>query len=409
MSEKRRLYFLVMGFGSMYNRNCKKQQGSIIPDQAEGVFFHKKSIPRAKNTKEECSMKKKKVMQTVLCGIALSAAVTVGASASTNGTATLRPDVTVCIDGVVRDFYNAQGKEVHPIIYNGTTYMPLRAVGELMGKNVNWDAATGTVSLSGTRLTGNVKGMPDSYAHTRRIVLTLRPEYHVVIDGTERTFMNTNGEKIEPAVYNGSIYLPLRAIGEIMGKAVRWNATTQTVCLDGVSVGNEVTDFDTNTSATSPNVSANGITLEQAKQIALSYIGKSATQVQFVKQTQDIVKGLYEVEFIVRDSKGYTEYDFEIDSATGKIIQYDYDAENAAPTQSISTQVKISEKAAKEKVLSRVPGATSSHIYKFKLDFDDGRWEYEGELYFGTKEYEFTIDANTGAIIEWDVESILSR
>ncbi len=46
----------------------------------------------------------------------------------------LRPDVTVRIDGVTYDFYNAQGKEVHPIIYNGTTYIPLRAVGELMAR-----------------------------------------------------------------------------------------------------------------------------------------------------------------------------------------------------------------------------------------------------------------------------------
>lgn len=68
--------------------------------------------------------------------------------------------------------------------------------------------------------------------------------------------------------------------------------------------------------------------------------------------------------------------------------------------------MKISEATAKQIALSSVPGATAANIYKFKLDFDDGRWEYEGEIRYGTMEYDFTIDANTGAIIEWDMESI---
>ena len=98
----------------------------------------------------------------------------------------------------------------------------------------------------------------------------------------------------------------------------------------------------------------------------------------------------------------------EIDAATGKIVSYDYDAENYTPSQSTNTNanVKISEATAKQIALSSVPGATAANIYKFKLDFDDGRWEYEGEIRYGTMEYDFTIDANTGAIIEWDMESI---
>ena len=53
-----------------------------------------------------------------------------------------------------------------------------------------------------------------------------------------------------------------------------------------------------------------------------------------------------------------------------------------------------------------MPGASSANIYKFKLDFDDGRWVYEGDIYYNTMEYEFEIDANTGAFVSWSVESI---
>lgn len=353
-------------------------------------------------------MKKNRLIQTTACAMALSAALTVSAFAATNVTATLRPDVTVRIDGVTCDFYNAQGKEVHPILYNGTTYIPLRAVGELMGKNVNWDGTTGTASLGGTRTTGNVTGTPDTAAKRTDVTFTLRPEYHIVIDGTERTFTNANGTKVDPAIYNGSIYLPLRAIGEIMGKSVSWDGATQTVRLDSTTSGGDVTDFDTNNS--SQSTPTGGVTLEQAKQTALRHAGKTASQVQIVKAQQDWEHGkkVYEIEFIVSGGTGYTEYDYEIDVATGKIVSYDYDAESYTPSQSTNTnaKVKISEATAKQTALSRVPGATAANIYKFELDFDDGRWEYEGEIRYGTMEYDFTIDANTGAIIEWDAESI---
>lgn len=355
-------------------------------------------------------MKKNRILAGA-CALVLAASLTVGALAASQpytANATLSPNVTVKIDGVEQTFYSAQGKEVHPIIYNGTTYIPLRAVGELMGKNVNWDGTTGTASLGGTRTTGNVTGTPDTAAKRADVTFTLRPEYHIVIDGTERTFVNANGTKIDPAIYNGSIYLPLRAIGEIMGKRVSWDGATQTVRLDSTASGGDVTDFDTNNS--SQSAPTGGVTLEQAKQTALQHAGKTASQVQFVKAQQDWENGrkVYEIEFIVSGSSGYTEYDYEIEAATGKIVSYDYDAESYTPSQSTNTNanVKISEAAAKQTALSRVPGATAANLYKFKLDFDDGRWEYEGEIRYGTMEYEFTIDANTGAIIEWDMESI---
>ena len=354
-------------------------------------------------------MKKNRILAGA-CVLVLAASLTVGALAASQpytANATLSPNVTVKIDGVEQTFYSAQGKEVHPIIYNGTTYIPLRAVGELMGKNENWDGTTGTASLSGTRTTGNVTGRPDTAAKRTDVTFTLRPEYHIVIDGTERTFVNANGTKIDPAIYNGSIYLPLRAIGEIMGKRVSWDGATQTVRLDSTASGGDVTDFDTNNS--SQSAPTGGVTLEQAKQTALQHAGKTASQVQFVKAQQDWENGrkVYEIEFIVSDSTGYTEYDYEIDAATGKIVSYDHDAESyAPPAQSTNSGVKVTEATAKKTALSRVSGATEKDIYEWKLDYDDGRTEYEGKIIYGGMEYEFTINAATGAVTEWEAESV---
>ena len=362
-------------------------------------------------------------MKKLICTMAM-AALLCGAAGAAQGsytvTAELSPDVRVVIDGTERIFYNVQGQEVHPISYAGTTYVPIRSIGELMDKNVNWDESTSTATIGGARVTPDATGTPDKNAVTQDITLRIEPGYTIVIDGTARTFYNVNGQKVDPALYNGSIYLPIRAIGEIMGKTVAWDEATQTVTLTASSSGGTVTDFDTGnqtggtgtTTPTNPGTTtpSGSVTLEQAKQTALNHAGKTAGQVTFVKARLDWDDGrqVYDIEFIYRSGTGYLEYDYEIDVLTGKIVSYDYDAEGYTPsTGSTGSQTgTITEARAKEIALARVPGATTANIYGFERDWDDGRLEYEGKIIYNGMEYEFKIDASTGTITEWDAESV---
>ena len=90
-----------------------------------------------------------------LCLLTLTGLLAVSAAAMGSTpvqvTAEVRPSVAILVDGVERTFYDASGKEVHAIYYNGTHYLPVRAIGELMGKNVNWDGSTRTITLSSLR------------------------------------------------------------------------------------------------------------------------------------------------------------------------------------------------------------------------------------------------------------------
>ncbi|MBR1409122.1 MAG: PepSY domain-containing protein [Clostridia bacterium] len=63
------------------------------------------------------------------------------------------------------------------------------------------------------------------------------------------------------------------------------------------------------------------VSLEQAKQIALKRAGVSANEVRFNKAHQDWDDGrmVYELEFW----KGNTEYDVDVDVATGRIKDFD--------------------------------------------------------------------------------------
>ncbi|OFK81415.1 hypothetical protein HMPREF2800_01685 [Anaerosphaera sp. HMSC064C01] len=54
----------------------------------------------------------------------------------------------------------------------------------------------------------------------------------VVVDGREVQFgKDTKGKQIEPFIYNGTTYLPLRAVAEAVGKEVKWDQNTKTAFL----------------------------------------------------------------------------------------------------------------------------------------------------------------------------------
>lgn len=56
----------------------------------------------------------------------------------------------------------------------------------------------------------------------------------------------------------------------------------------------------------------------------------------------------------------------------------------------------ISQAEAKRIALAQVPGATENNVRKVKLDWDDGRAEYEVKIVVGMLEYEFEINAVNG-------------
>lgn len=56
-------------------------------------------------------------------------------------------NIQIVVDGEVIEAKDATGKKVEPFIYNGTTYLPVRAVGTAIGKDVAWDGVEKVVYL----------------------------------------------------------------------------------------------------------------------------------------------------------------------------------------------------------------------------------------------------------------------
>ena len=262
---------------------------------------------------------RRRIAALFLCAALTLGALTLTAGAvNTSVTAQLSPNVSVYVDGVARTFYNANGEEVHPINYGGSIYLPLRAIGELMDKNVNWDQASLTVTLSGTRTGGDVAGTPDADAAVKSVTALLSPDVTVVVDGVVRTFTDAQGNVVYPINYNGSLYLPVRAIGNLMGKNVGWDSATKTVTLSGELLVTDADSFNQGGATQPGQTTSDGlITEETAKSKALSHAGLRADQVTFIRAHLDYDDGrqVYDVEFYTAD---YTEYDYEIDARTGE-------------------------------------------------------------------------------------------
>ena len=143
---------------------------------------------------------------------------------------------------------------------------------------------------------------------------------------------------------------------------------------------------------------------EMAQKIALEHAGVKATDATITKSKLDYEgrRQVYEIEWYAGGKK----YDYEIAVDTGEILSSAYDEKTSGWSVSNSSNVTVSEADAKQTALGRVSGATQKDICEWKFDYDDGRPEYEGKIIYGGTEYDFTIDASNGSVVEWEAESV---
>lgn len=90
--------------------------------------------------------KKRRILAAVLC----CALALVTVAYATNATKTIQAaymNIKLVVDGVPITPKDSNGSTVEPFIYNGTTYLPVRAIGEALDKQVTWDGKTKTVYI----------------------------------------------------------------------------------------------------------------------------------------------------------------------------------------------------------------------------------------------------------------------
>ena len=157
------------------------------------------------------------------------------------------------------------------------------------------------------------------------------------------------------------------------------------------------------------------ITLEKAKEIALSDAKLTGSAVTFTTAKLDSEDGLavYDIDFHTDSTK----YEYEIDANTGKIRGKDVESirNNTNNNQNQTNNDKNNNNSSKyigidqaKSIAVKDAGRTLSNVSftKAELDTEDGIALYEIEFNTDNTEYEYEINATTGEIHEKFVEPI---
>lgn len=165
-------------------------------------------------------------------------------------------------------------------------------------------------------------------------------------------------------------------------------------------IGTDKTSSDDG-GTTAANSSDEYLSEEEASAIALAQVDGATEEELRIKKDTDDGKNIYEIS-IVHDN---VEYDFEIDAATGNILEQSSEVKEDNWNNIQNSNNYISEDEAKNIALGQVEGATEADL-RIHKDNDDGKDIYEGSIVYNEMEYEFEIDAATGSIIDWSSESV---
>ena len=233
-----------------------------------------------------------------LCAAAVLSAVLLTACANGNGTAnsvnadTGGSDVTVTING------NAVGFDQPPVIVDGRTLVPLRAIFEALGATVDWNGDTQTVTSTRNNTT---------------VLLTI---------GINTMAKNDKNITLDvPAqLINDRTLVPVRAIAESFDCTVDWNGDTQTVIISDNAAQSNHTAIELNNTYTTQFGAVNAITYPQ---FAFDYSDNwTVTTEEVSKGSQS---GINE-EFVLTNANGVTVHyiDFGNLGGSGKsIVQYE--------------------------------------------------------------------------------------
>lgn len=179
------------------------------------------------------------------------------------------------------------------------------------------------------------------------------------------------------------------------------------------------------TAETAPAIQSSGqasdsayIGVEAAKSAAFAHAGLDATQVTMGEVDFDYEDGrmVYELEFYASGA----EYEYDIDASTGAVVKFSQEggrtqtgsSAGSAPSGSGGGTAQtgtgggspdIGREAALAAALNHA-GVSQDQVYdlEVKREYDDGRLEYEIEFKTGGWEYEYTISAADGAILDYE-------
>ena len=320
-----------------------------------------------------------------LAGLMVVTTASVGAaSVYKNITARQNTAMTVKVDGAALTMKDDDGTALYPLTYDGNTYLPADQLANAVGYNATSDDNSVSLTRKNTVSTFPTASGDIGSEKAKSIALN-----HAGVTSSTAKFV-----KVERDRDDG------RLLYEVEFYAGNKEYDYEILASDGTILSYDA-DIEGYRIPSSTSTSSTDIGAEKAKEIALQHAGVSASNAVFVKAERERDDGrlTYDVDFYA----GNKEYDYEILASDGTILSYDADIEGYRIPSSTSTSSSgyIGVERAKEIALQHA-GLSSSGVNfdKAEFDHDDGRAEYEIEFHHNFREYEYTIDAASGTILE---------
>ena len=161
---------------------------------------------------------------------------------------------------------DVNGNPVLPFIYNGTTYLPARAIANVFGANVKWDGKTQSVYIEKNQL--DAQNDTPFRANTKLETQTVSgSEVKIYVDGKLYESTDINGNLVPALVINGTTYLPARALCNVFNMPIEWDEYS-----NSVFIGKHITQI-------SPGIHDNNYQIEAQK--TLNYCELMIHQIEY--------------------------------------------------------------------------------------------------------------------------------
>ena len=275
-----------------------------------------------------------------------------------------------------------------------------------MNKKITAIAATGALAL-GIVVGASANGIIE------KVQAELRGDFVIKTNGQVQTLKNANGEVVYPLLYQGTTYLPVRAISELNNKEVVWYEDTKTVDIVDKQ-GNTVTDADkvvagekdnpqTPTPEPAPSqnipdaVADAKVTLDKAVEIAAAKAGITAAELYTKNADYDYENGKYVIDVEI-DTKD-TEYDAKIDAVSGEIIEWKSNTDRKNANINLTGAISL-DRAIEIVIAEKNIPAGQILAKKASYGYERGKTVVDVEIYVDGAEYDVELDAVSGAIIK---------
>lgn len=274
----------------------------------------------------------------------------------------LNQNLTITYNGKVQRFKNVKGDIVYPISYEGTTYLPIRSISCLFETEIEWDGNTNSVHLGkGTLDTIAAESISKFTPGTNQnIMVDLNQDIKIYHNNEVQTFKDVNGKVVYPLSYQGTTYLPVRAISNLYNAKIEWISETSTVVIS--KDDKEVSDIVTENFELASKSSFNGIVTYQV------YLEDEQKYLEIKAADFDLPSNLidYHQEFLFKVTYSKKDYKVSgcalINKMTGEEIK-DLSEENIKRLFDIEYGKTIVDKAWVEQI--KLSELTPNAIYRY--------------------------------------------